>query len=114
MNQREEDVRFAERYLQQSVEIFRRAGEKEMARVAAELAANVRMSAVTRKVLIVKRDDGGWNVMLELNDRTRSLQIDDATGEEIVAAVQDVIVGMYVQRGLGNLTKEHLTIRRKA
>lgn len=50
---------------------------------------------VPRKLLVVKRDppDKGYNVMLEIDGmRTRSVQVDEETGERIMSACQDQIV----------------------
>jgi hypothetical protein len=66
------------------------------------------MAAVPRKVLLVKRPppDTGYNVMLEVEDRTLSMQVPNDVGEEIMTRVQDIIVEIGVQRGLGNTARK--------
>lgn len=59
------------------------------------------MANVPRKLLIVERPDGsGYNVMLEVNNKTRSLQVTRTIGERMMAACQDAIITVAVQAGL--------------
>jgi len=57
---------------------------------------------VPRKFLLVKRAPpaDGYVVMIEANDRTRSLQLSEAHGEAVMMAIQEVIVTFAIQRGL--------------
>jgi hypothetical protein len=52
-----------------------------------------------RKLLIVKRPDAGWNVMLEVDgSRTLSVQVTDDVGEEVMTACQTALLNVLVQR----------------
>jgi len=60
---------------------------------------------VPRKFLIVKRvpPATGYVIMIETNDRTRSLQLSDAHGESVMFAIQEVVMTFAVQVGLVTL-----------
>lgn len=58
------------------------------------------MPELSRKLLLVKRDDGrGWNLMVEINGRTMSRQLDESLGERIMTGCIDTVTGILVQSG---------------
>lgn len=60
------------------------------------------MANVPRKLLLVERPDGqGYNVMLEIDNRSKTLQVTKTVGERMMAACQDAILTIAVQAGLG-------------
>jgi hypothetical protein len=52
-----------------------------------------------RKLLVVHKADGRFDVMLEIGGRTMSKQVDERLGEKVMDAAQDAILGVLVQSG---------------
>jgi hypothetical protein len=52
-----------------------------------------------RKLLVVHKMDGRFDVMLEIGGRTMSKQVDERLGEKVMDAAQDAILGVLVQSG---------------
>ncbi len=56
---------------------------------------------IPRKLLVVKRQppDDGYNIMLEIGERTHSYQVPDNIGHEIINECQAAMLDVLVQRG---------------
>ena len=60
------------------------------------------MKAIPRKLLVVRKvhPGEGYVVMMEVDDRTRTVQLSTAHGEEVMAKMQDILITFALQRGL--------------
>lgn len=59
------------------------------------------MSSVPRKILMVKQDPPRtmYVVMMEVSDRTRSLQLSETDGEALMTEMQDCFIRFALKRG---------------
>jgi hypothetical protein len=60
------------------------------------------MKPLPRKVLMVHQEPPrtGWIVMLEVNDRTRSMQLSEEHGVALMTQLQDTIIQVAMNLGL--------------
>lgn len=75
---------------------------------------------IPRKLLMVKREPPnlGFVVMIEVNDRTRSLQLPEESGAALMVKLQSAIIDHAVLHGLVEIhlpvTSERKSRRRRA